>query len=66
MSNGRQSLTDVKRMTVQHLKRELDIMEAILQLNETDAKEFYNWYVNHQGVKNIREVIKVVGRGGNG
>lgn len=57
------SLEKLKRVVESHLKRELDIFEEILMLNEDDLKAFLKWYNNHLLVKGIEEVIDVVRKG---
>jgi hypothetical protein len=56
------SLEDLKNTVKEHLKKELKIMEMILSLNENDAQEFKDWYINQPLAKGIVEVYGLVDR----
>jgi len=56
------SLEKLKKIVENHLKKELDIIEAVLKLSDEDAKKFLTWYVNHPYAKRLEEVIKVIER----
>ena len=56
------TLKELKDITVTHMKKELDIMESMFDLNEKDIKEYYSWYINHPYCIGIRELQEYVRR----
>ena len=56
------TLKELKDITITHMKKELDIMESMFDINEKDIKEYYNWYINHPYCKGIRELQEYVRR----
>lgn len=57
------TLEEIKQITIQHMKKELDIMEIMFQLDNDHAQEFHKWYINHPYCKGIREIQDLVKRG---
>ncbi len=57
------TLEELKQFTIQHMKKELDIMEMMLQLNNDHAQEFHKWYINYPYCKGIRKIQDLVKRG---
>jgi glutamyl-tRNA reductase len=57
------SLDEIKKIVEEHLKRELDIFEKVFELNEDDAKTFFEWYMDNTYRKGIEEVAQAVRRG---
>jgi hypothetical protein len=57
------TLDELKTITIEHMKKELDIMEMMLTINVNDTKEFYKWYINHPYCRGIREIQELVKRG---
>jgi hypothetical protein len=60
------SLDDLKNTVTEHLRKELKIMEMILSLNENDAREFKDWYINQPLSKGIVGLYGLVGTRPNG
>jgi hypothetical protein len=60
------SLEDLKNIVTEHLKKELKIMEMILSLDENDAQEFKDWYINQPLAKGIVEIYGLLDRRPNG
>lgn len=54
------SLDKLKKIVEDHLRRELDIFEEVLKLDEDDTRTFLNWYTSHPYVKGIEEVVEAV------
>jgi DNA-binding GntR family transcriptional regulator len=46
-----------------HLRNELGFFEAILKMDEDEAKAFLEWYLNHPYHKGIQEVLEIVKQG---
>jgi hypothetical protein len=55
-------LVKLKEVVDQQLRKELDILEVILQMEKTDLQAFHKWYINHPYYKGIREVKEIVGQ----
>jgi hypothetical protein len=60
------TLDELKNIVVEHLKKELKIMETILNLDENDATQFKEWYINQPLTKGIDEIYDIVGSRGMG
>ena len=52
----------MQELVDQQLRKEIDILEAILQMDKDDFQGFDKWYINHPYYKGIREVIEIVGQ----
>ena len=50
------NLDETKRLVDEHLKRELEIMDAIMTLDERDVSDYYDWYMNNPRRKAIEEI----------
>jgi hypothetical protein len=54
-------LEEIEEITTLHLKKEPDIMEMVFKIDDSEAKEFYKWYVNHptrKGIGKIKEFVR--------
>ena len=54
------SLEELKQIVKEHMKKELDIMDIILQSDKNVVEEFHGCYINHPYVKGIEELRKIV------
>ena len=45
------SLDELKKLMEEHLRRELDILEMVLKLEENEAEKVLKWYLNHPLVR---------------
>jgi hypothetical protein len=54
------SLEELKQIVKEHMKKELDIMDIILQSDKNVVEEFHRWYISHPYVKGIEELRRVV------
>lgn len=54
------TLEELKRVTQQHLERELLIMEMILSSDISTTEEFTKWYISHPYCKLIDEIREIV------
>jgi hypothetical protein len=57
------TLEEVKNAVKVYLKEELKIMEMILKLNEKDAMDFKDWYINQPLYKGAVEIYGLVESG---
>lgn len=56
-------LKEIREAMGLHLRRELDIMEMVFELDRGDTNLFRHWFTNHSIIKGIEEIHRVV-RGG--
>jgi hypothetical protein len=57
------TLDEIKKVVIDQLKTELDIMEMLFSLKKDEISEFDNWYRSHPYYRGIQEVVQIV-RGG--
>ena len=54
------TLDEAKNVIKEHLKKELKTMEMILLLNEKNAQDFKDWYINQPLVKGLEEIYGIM------
>ncbi|MDR4491607.1 MAG: hypothetical protein R2685_12015 [Candidatus Nitrosocosmicus sp.] len=60
IEKNKTTLEELKEITRQHMKKELDIMEMMFYLKDNEVNDFYQWYINHPYCKGIREIQEFV------
>lgn len=57
------TLEEIKYITIEHMKKDFYIIDAVYKLDPTDFKQYQEWYINHPYCRGIREIQELVRRG---
>jgi hypothetical protein len=53
-------LNDLKKVSELHMQKEVDILEMVMELDNSDIELFHRWYKNHLYSLGIRELQQIV------
>jgi hypothetical protein len=53
-------LNDLKKVSELHMQKEVDILEMVMELDNSDIELFHRWYKNHPYSLGIRELQQIV------
>jgi len=53
-------LNDLKKGAELHMQKEVNILEMVMELDNSDIELFHRWYINHPYSLGIRELQQIV------
>jgi hypothetical protein len=53
-------LNDLKKVAELHMQKEVDILEMVMELDNSDIELFHRFYINHPYSNGIRELQQIV------